>query len=173
MIAADLFVTGIKTVALAWIKSVISKVSSNAEPDSRKDIIAFNLKDFGLVKEPIKMTISKGKVFKIEGGQEAKRFEEFLKSFNDPETYRVAELGIGCNPKAVVTGNVLEDEKVGLHIAYGHSTHLGGKVKSDIHIDIVHAKGCPVEGTTLTLINSDGSKFELIRDSMLRYDLLK
>jgi len=82
-------------------------------------------------------------------------------------------LGIGCNPKAIVTGNVLEDEKVGLHIAYGTSTHFGGKIQSDTHLDIVYAKGCPVEGITVTLINKDGSKTEIIRDAMLRYELLK
>ncbi len=85
----------------------------------------------------------------------------------------IAELGIGCNPKAVVTGNVLEDEKVGLHIAYGMSTHLGGKVKSDVHSDICYSKGCPVEGTTVNLINGDGSKTEIIRNATLRYNLLR
>jgi leucyl aminopeptidase (aminopeptidase T) len=85
----------------------------------------------------------------------------------------IAELGIGCNPNAVVMGKILEDEKVGLHIAYGTSAHLGGKVKSDVHLDIVHAKGCPVEGKTLTLINSDGTKTELVRNAVLRYELLK
>jgi leucyl aminopeptidase (aminopeptidase T) len=85
----------------------------------------------------------------------------------------IAELGIGCNPKAIVTGNVLEDEKVGLHIAYGTSTHFGGKVKSDTHFDIVYAKGCPVEGKSLKLIYEDGSKIELVKDGMLKYDLLK
>ena len=78
----------------------------------------------------------------------------------------IAELGIGCNPQAVVTGNPLEDEKVGLHIAYGMSTHLGGKIKSDMHYDIIHAKGCPTEGITLTLINKNGTKTELIQNSM-------
>ena len=85
----------------------------------------------------------------------------------------IAELGIGCNPKAVISGNILEDEKVGLHIAYGMSYHLGGKIKSDVHQDICYLKDCPVEGTTLTLVNSNGSKTELIRDAMLRYDLIK
>jgi len=47
--------------------------------------------------------------------------------FAENDTRRnIAELGIGCNPKAVITGNILEDEKVGLHIAYGMSSHLGG-----------------------------------------------
>ena len=95
------------------------------------------------------------------------------KFFDENETRRnVAELGIGCNPKAVVIGKILEDEKVGLHIAYGKSTHLGGKVDSDMHLDIVHTKGCPVEGTTLTLDNLDGSKTELIKNAMLQYELL-
>jgi leucyl aminopeptidase (aminopeptidase T) len=100
--------------------------------------------------------------------------EEMRNFFKDNDTRRnLAELGIGCNPKAVIVGQILEDEKVGLHIAYGTSTHLGGKVKSDMHQDIVHAKGCLIEGTSLTLINADGSKTELIRDAILRYELLK
>jgi leucyl aminopeptidase (aminopeptidase T) len=85
----------------------------------------------------------------------------------------IAELGIGCNPKAIVTGNVLEDEKVGLHIAYGTSTHFGGKVQSDTHFDIVYAKGCPVEGKSLKLVYEDGSKIEIVKDGMVKYNLLK
>ena len=85
----------------------------------------------------------------------------------------IAELGIGCNPNAVITGNVLEDEKVGLHIAYGMSTFIGGKVKSDMHQDICYSKGCPVEGTTVVLTHKDGSKTELIQDATLRYELLE
>ena len=107
----------------------------------------------------------------IGNGEKAKGMSKF---FNEKKSRRnIAELGIGCNPMAVVTGNVLEDEKVGLHIAYGMSTHIGGKVDSDIHQDIVYAKGCPVEGTTLILINDDGSKIKLIENAILRYDLLK
>jgi len=116
--------------------------------------------------------VKNNKIIGITG--DGKKADEMRKFFAENDTRRnIAELGIGCNPKAVVMGKILEDEKVGLHIAYGTSAHLGGKVISDVHLDIVHAKGCPVEGTTLTLINSDGSKTELVRDAVLRYDLLK
>jgi len=116
--------------------------------------------------------VKNNKITEIIG--DGKKADEMRNFFKENDTRRnIAELGIGCNPKAVIMGKILEDEKVGLHIAYGTSAHLGGKVKSDVHLDIVHAKGCPVEGTTLTLINSDGSKTELIRDAVLRYELVK
>ena len=122
--------------------------------------------------EIVKYVIKNNRIVKIIGN--SRKAEEMRIFFSENDTRRnIAELGIGCNPKAVITGNILEDEKVGLHIAYGMSSHLGGKVKSDVHQDICYSKGCPIEGTMLTLVNSDGSKTELIRDAMLRYDLLK
>ena len=120
----------------------------------------------------LKFIIKNNRIVDIIG--KGKKANEMRKFFMENTTRKnVAELGIGCNPRAVITGNVLEDEKVGLHIAYGMSTHLGGKVQSDMHEDICYSKGCPVEGTTLTLINRDGSTTELIKDAMLRYELLK
>jgi leucyl aminopeptidase (aminopeptidase T) len=120
----------------------------------------------------IKYKVKNNKIVEIiDDGAKAEEMERFFKE-NDSRR-NLAELGIGCNPKAEIIGKILEDEKVGLHIAYGTSAHLGGKVVSDMHLDIVHVKGCPVEGTTLTLINLDGSKTELIRDSNLRYELLQ
>lgn len=54
----------------------------------------------------------------------------------------VAELGIGLNPKAKVTGNVLEDEKVEgtAHIAFGNNKSFGGKVSCPTHLDFVFFK---------------------------------
>lgn len=122
--------------------------------------------------ELVKYIIKNNKIVEIMGDGE--KSEEMRKYFAENITrMNVAELGIGCNPKAVITGNVLEDEKVGLHIAYGMSSHIGGKVDSDMHLDICYSKGCPVEGTALTLINEDGTKTELIKNAMIRYDLLE
>ncbi len=120
----------------------------------------------------LKFIVKNNRIITIEGQGPIADDARTFYSENDTRK-NIAELGIGCNPKAIVTGNVLEDEKVGLHIAYGSSTHFGGKVQSDTHFDIVHAKGCLVEGTTLTLINRDGSVTELITNAMLHYELLR
>jgi leucyl aminopeptidase (aminopeptidase T) len=50
----------------------------------------------------------------------------------------IGEFGIGTNPKAILSGNILEDEKVRgtCHVAFGTSTsYPGGKVTADIHWD--------------------------------------
>jgi leucyl aminopeptidase (aminopeptidase T) len=123
--------------------------------------------------EFMKFIIKNNKITEVVGnGSKAEQMRVF---FSQDESHRnIAELGIGCNPKAVVTGNILEDEKVGgLHIAYGMSIQLGGKVRSDMHQDICYPKGLAIEATTLTLHNQDGSTTDLIHDAKLRYDFLK
>jgi leucyl aminopeptidase (aminopeptidase T) len=123
--------------------------------------------------ELVKYIIKNNRIVKVVG--DGKKAEGMHKFFAENDTRRnIAEFAIGCNPKAVVTGNILEDEKAcGLHIGYAMSTQLGGKVTSDMHEDIVYTKGCPVEGTAVILINEDGSKTEIIRDAMLRFEMLK
>ncbi len=93
--------------------------------------------------------------------------------FSENESRRnIAEFALGCNPYAVVTGNPLEDEKAsGLHIGFAMSKQLGGKVDSDMHEDIIYAKGCPVEATQVILRKSDGSTVKIIQDSRIRYEL--
>jgi len=51
----------------------------------------------------------------------------------------LAELGIGTNERATLTGNVLEDEKMlgTLHVAFGASAGIGGAVSVPIHLDSV------------------------------------
>ncbi|VVB59117.1 Uncharacterised protein [uncultured archaeon] len=121
--------------------------------------------------ELMKYVVKNNRIIEIIGN--GKKAEEMRIFYTENDTRRnVAELGIGCNPQAIVTGNELEDEKAGLHIAYGMSIHLDGKVKRDVHSDICYSKGCPVEGTLVILVNTDGSKTEIIRNAMLRYDLL-
>ena len=86
----------------------------------------------------------------------------------------LAELGLGCNDMAVITGNVLEDEKVfGVHLAGGLSEHIGGTVDVDDfldpgaaeHTDVVFPFGGDIEITTLVLEYEDGTSGEIIKDS--------
>jgi hypothetical protein len=91
----------------------------------------------------------------------------------DEARRNIAELGLGCNDKAVISGNVLEDEKVlGMHWALGRSDHIGGTVGvtdfSDpshvVHWDIVYPKGGPIEIASLVLEYEDGTSEEIIKD---------
>ncbi len=51
----------------------------------------------------------------------------------------LAELGIGTNERATLTGNVLEDEKIlgTVHVAFGASAGIGGNVSVPVHLDCV------------------------------------
>ncbi len=102
---------------------------------------------------------------------EADEAREYLEM--DEALRNIAELGLGCNDKAVVTGNVLEDEKVmGMHWAYGISEHLGGTVGVDDfsdpshaeHRDWVYPKGGAIEIADLLLEYEDGTSEEIIKD---------
>jgi leucyl aminopeptidase (aminopeptidase T) len=89
----------------------------------------------------------------------------------DPARGNIAEFAMGCNPMAVVWGNVLEDEKAGFHWAYGRSEHLGGTVGPDeflspdtiVHEDIVYASDSPLQVTSLVLVSAEGKEREVIR----------
>ena len=92
----------------------------------------------------------------------------------DQARRNIAELGLGCNNKAVISGSLLEDEKVlGLHWAYGRSDHIGGTVgvadfsdpKYVVHHDIIYPKGGRIEIASLVLEYEDGTSEEIIRDS--------
>lgn len=121
------------------------------------------LPEFGLVREPIRLNIEEGRVFGIEGGDEAERFEEKLESFDDPEMYRIAELGVGLNPKARLVGHPLIDEGAlgTAHIALGLNFTYGGTIRhAKTHIDCVFRK--PTVELDGKLLLKDG---ELVQDT--------
>ena len=91
----------------------------------------------GLVTETVKLIVKKGKVVEILGGMEARKLKAMLEEAKNPNVYRIAELGIGLNPKAKLRGTILEDEgALGvIHIAVGKNYTFGGKIDAPIHID--------------------------------------
>lgn len=68
--------------------------------------------ELGKIKEPIKLDVSKGEVVGISGGKEAEIYEKWLKGLNDENMYKFAHLSYGCNEGAVLSGNVVEDERL-------------------------------------------------------------
>lgn len=118
--------------------------------------------------EQLVLTIKENRIVNVEGnGAAARSFADFLRA--EPARANVAELGLGCNEKAVVRGAVIEDEKAGMHWAYGRSEHLGGTVGPDafsaprhvIHQDIVYADDSPISISALTLHLPDGKDYPI------------
>jgi leucyl aminopeptidase (aminopeptidase T) len=90
---------------------------------------------YGLLEEPLRVTLSGGRIVDAVGAA-----APWLLSRLDAggeHGRSLAELGIGTNPAARLSGNILEDEKVKgtAHIAFGTSVAIGGVNVSTVHID--------------------------------------
>lgn len=90
----------------------------------------------GLLEEPMAITVKGGLAVAVEGGKQAQEFLQQLEAVG-PGARNVAELGVGTNPNARVTGVILEDEKVlgTVHIAFGNNLSMGGTVDVPFHVD--------------------------------------
>ena len=99
-------------------------------------VVDGSMASVGMVDEPIRITVRDGYATDITGGESARRLIALL----DPhgkDGRTVAEFGIGTNDKAILTGVILEDEKVmgTIHIAFGDNKSMGGSVRVASHLD--------------------------------------
>ncbi len=119
-------------------------------------VIDGSMAGIGLVIEPVTLEVADGHLISASGPQGAQFLE--LLTVHGPDGTNVAELGIGTNEKALLTGDILEDEKIlgTAHVAFGASAAIGGTVQVPIHLD------CVILQPTVTV---DGA--ELIRAGKL------
>lgn len=91
---------------------------------------------YGVPAKPIIMEVKGGYAVSITGPGDIERLTRLIDPLGMPAR-NIAELGIGTNDKAIITGLVLEDEKVmgTIHIAIGDNSHFGGKVQVPSHLD--------------------------------------
>ncbi|MGB0091330.1 MAG: hypothetical protein WBP81_02150, partial [Solirubrobacteraceae bacterium] len=100
-------------------------------------LIATSLAPLGISDEPATLTLEGERIASATGGL-GPHFIERLRAHGELGT-NLAELGIGTNDRAILTGNVLEDEKIlgTVHVAFGASAGIGGTVSVPIHLDVV------------------------------------
>jgi leucyl aminopeptidase (aminopeptidase T) len=105
-----------------------------------KVIIDTSLTMFGLITEPITYYVEKGSVIEVDGGSQARDVQQLINQIENASN--IAEIAIGTNPNARVTGNVSEDKKgIGkVHVALGNNLLYGGTTKSPLHLDGVISK---------------------------------
>src|SRR3954447_18368958 len=110
----------------------------------------------GIPDEPVELTVDNGPLVAGSGemGEELMRQLEAA----GPDGTRVAELGVGTNEKATLSGELLEDEKIlgTIHVAFGASAGIGGEIQVPVHLD------CVVMKPTVTVDGTD-----VVRDGEL------
>ena len=138
-----------------------------------------------IINEPIHCTVSGGRLCGVSGGADARALMETITiaeqdSLNYEKSGRlpagqgkiyaknarnIGELGIGLNPRARVTGSMLEDEKAfhTCHFALGHN--YDNDAPALIHLDGL------VKNPTITAFMEDGSGVVIERDGCLRDDI--
>ena len=99
-------------------------------------VVDGSMASVGMVDEPIRITVRDGYATDITGGESARRLIALLEP-HGKDGRTVAEFGIGTNDKAILTGVILEDEKVmgTIHIAFGDNKSMGGSVRVASHLD--------------------------------------
>jgi leucyl aminopeptidase (aminopeptidase T) len=111
-----------------------------------------SLASIGLVQgHPARLTIEGGRLTQATG-PEGERLYELLTGAGEQGT-NLAELGVGTNDRARLTGNILEDEKIlgTVHVAFGASAGIGGTVAVPIHLDVVVTDATLTIGDTTVL----------------------
>jgi leucyl aminopeptidase (aminopeptidase T) len=114
-------------------------------------LAATSLASLGISPEPVLLSVEAGHLTAANGPL-GPDFIQRLQA-HGPNGTNVAELGVGTNDAAILTGNVLEDEKIlgTVHVAFGASAGIGGTVSVPIHLDVVVVEPTLHVGGTLVL----------------------
>lgn len=120
--------------------------------------------DLGHVPAPVRLTVDGGRIREIACDDRA--FADRIRELTavDDEASVVGELGIGLNPGARITGELLEDEKAfrTAHVAFGNNESMpGGTNRSRTHRDFL------VRLPTLRVLFVDGSERVLIEEGRI------
>jgi aminopeptidase len=115
----------------------------------------------GIVESPVTFTLQDGRVTDVQGDdpESVDPIKELMDT--DEGSATIAELGIGLNPGARLTNNMLESEKAlrTAHIAFGTNQGMpGGQSQSSIHIDYLF--NLP----TITVTGTDGNERVVMRN---------
>jgi leucyl aminopeptidase (aminopeptidase T) len=129
--------------------------------DGNGKIVATSLAPLGISEEPATLTVTNGRITAAEHGL-GPEFIALLNAHGELGS-NLAELGIGTNDRAILTGSVLEDEKVlgTVHVAFGASAGIGGTVSVPIHLDVVVLDATLDIGATRVL---DAGRYVLASD---------
>jgi leucyl aminopeptidase (aminopeptidase T) len=95
----------------------------------------------GILRKPYTLQIEDGIITAVEGGLEAVKLRRWMETRNDETIYRLCHFTIGLNPKAQITPNLMEGERILGCVDFGFGSQpqrLGGTVGlSPYHMDVL------------------------------------
>ncbi len=83
--------------------------------DTINGVVVFDgsiVPQIGMLSQPVWVHLQKGVIQRIEGGRQAAEWDNWLRSFNDPQMLRPAHVSFGFHPRAKLTGQIGEDERI-------------------------------------------------------------
>jgi len=98
--------------------------------------------------EPASVVLKEGHATKVTGAAGA--VQEMNRGGRDGRNF--GKFGLGLNPNARITGNVLESEKAlgAVHVVFGDNAAFGGTVRCGIRVDaILTGATVEVDGKTI------------------------
>ena len=98
--------------------------------------------------EPASVVVKEGYASKVTGAPEA--VAEMNRGGKDGRNF--GKFGMGLNPRARITGRLLEEEKVlgAVHIAFGDNAAFGGTVRCGVRVDAILTQATvEVDGRTI------------------------
>jgi leucyl aminopeptidase (aminopeptidase T) len=96
--------------------------------------------EIGLLAEPLGMVLREGRIAELRGPAETvARLETIFDRLPTSKTRVLAEFGIGLNPRAHLSGRMLEDEGCAgtIHLGFGSNATIGGRNEVAFHLDFV------------------------------------
>ena len=122
-------------------------IESNVSPveDASEGIVVVDgsvaCEEIGLLRAPITLHVAGGRIrrFESEIPEYVETCERLFARVDSPLAYVLAECGVGLNPAATLTGNMLTDEGVlgCVHFGFGSNATVGGLNDVPFHIDFV------------------------------------
>jgi leucyl aminopeptidase (aminopeptidase T) len=92
---------------------------------------------YGILRNPLRIQLDGGRVV----GAEGEAAEWLLATLNagGPAGRVIAEIGVGVNPGASISGiSILDEKALGTaHIAFGTNTSFGGANTAEVHVDAI------------------------------------
>jgi leucyl aminopeptidase (aminopeptidase T) len=128
-------------------------------------VIDGSASDLGIPAAPLRFTLERGRITGLEGADRRLRAEVERRTTLDRDAGMIGELGIGVNPGAKLTGNMLEDEKAfrTAHVAFGNNEEMpGGRNRSKTHEDYLFYR------PTLRVTYRDGTRRVLVEEGEIR-----